>query len=96
MKPERHYTIRQGVLKVAREYGQAPFGLEDLEADPSLERHNASRDEMLAAWRDLIGYGYLELIPAANGDLARITASGLAQINGDAKRDVAIWGRYAL
>jgi len=96
MQTQRTHTIRQAVLKTARDFAPAPFALDDLEADPAISRHQATRDELHAAWRDLAGYGYLALVPEANGSLARITAAGLAQINGDAARDPAIFGRYAL
>ena len=96
MQTQRTHTLRQAALKTAREFSPAPFGLDDLEADPSLARHQATREELVAAWRDLLAYGYLATVPESNGALATITAKGLAQINGDARRDVAIFGRYAL
>lgn len=96
MQTQRVHTLRQAALKTGRDFAPAPFGLDDLEADPALARHQATREELHAAWRDLLGYGYLALVPESNGALAKITAPGLAQINGDAKRDPAIFGRYAL
>ena len=96
MQTQRTHTIRQAVLKTARDFAPAPFALDDLEADPAISRHQATRDELHAARCELIVYGYLATVPESNGALATITANGLAQINGDAKRDFAIWGRYAL
>ncbi len=96
MQTQRTYTLRQAVLKAAKDFCPAPFVVADLEYEPSLTRHQATREELLEVWRDLLGYGYLELVPEANGALAKISPAGLAQINGDAKRDPAIFGRYAL
>jgi len=96
MRSDRTYIIRQGVLAVARDFAPAPLGLDDLAAAPSLARHHATREELHAAFCELVVYGYLATIPESNGDLAVITANGLAQINGDARRSVTIFGRYAL
>jgi hypothetical protein len=96
MHSDRTYTLRQAVLQTGRDFYPAPFGIDDLEADPRLQRHHATRDELVAVHKDLLAYGYLLPVPESNGALVRASSDGIAQINGDATRDAAIWGRYAL
>jgi hypothetical protein len=96
MHKQRIYSIRQGILATARDLDPAPIGMDDLDASLDLRRLRPDRTELVTELNYLTRSGFLAAIPESDNEYARITATGLDQINVETSRDPRIWGRAAL
>lgn len=93
MRSPRTYRIRQAILKTAK---NGPLCVTDILDHPDCMMLAATRGEAATEFNELTGYGYLEPVPQTNAEYRRITAAGRAQINGEADRDIRVFGKNAL
>ena len=98
MRPDRIYQIRRAVLSAFKAWGgvQAVVKFDDLIAHQDFVFLKPTREELLEAWNDLLGEGYLEYLKDSGREYAKASPSGMCQINREGDLAPFVWGKHAL